>query len=268
MRGEKEKKCLQKISENLANCYLYGISHDDLSLLQSILEEAQPNPESSTFPDFIFTDGFIEHFQITSSKVTRKGAEHQREYSQYRKKTDAAIKKVQQSMNKHPCFEAVQEYHWSFPQPVHSYENLKKSLEEIWSKHIDSLNKYTGKKQVGIFIVEYPEYALAMCENVYGTIKEGFRYDGLRDQQKFDAYRLSRDKEMLDYLYRFSRQLMFVFYVFHSGIEVIKLKNIPDHKKLLPWDFAVCPLTVLNCESLYGVSVPDKVLEIGEERDE
>ncbi len=251
MRGEKEKNCLQNIIENCANWYLYGVSYDDLNLLQSILQEAQPNPESSTFPDFIFEDGFIEHFQITSSKVTRKGAEHQREYSQYRKKTDTAIEAITRNMNSRPYLGEVQEYHWVFPQPVHSYENLKKSLEEIWSKHIDSLNKYAGKKQVGIFIVEYPEYALAMCENVYEAIKAGFRYDGLRDQQKFDTYRLSRDKEILDYLYRFSRQITFVFYVFHSGIEVIKLENIPDHKKLLPWDFQVCPLIVLNHESLY-----------------
>ncbi len=268
MRGEREEHCLKRVIENYEKWYCYGISYDDLNLLQGILKEVRPNPESSTFPDFVFSNGFIEHFQITSSKVTRKGAVHQREYSQYRRKTDADIEAIQQNMNGNPCFGDVQEWQWSFHQPVHSYEYLKESLMQTWHNHIDSLGKYTGKKQIGIFIIEYPEFALAMCENVYGTIKEGFRYDDLREQQEFNAYRLSRDKEMLDYLYQFSNQIKFVIYVYYDGIEIIKLKNIPDHKKLLPWDFQVCPLTVLNRESLYRMSIPDKPSEIGEKQDE
>lgn len=42
--------------------------------LQKWLKAAKPNQNSNEFPDFIFEDGFIEHFAVTSSSEGRKGA--------------------------------------------------------------------------------------------------------------------------------------------------------------------------------------------------
>lgn len=41
--------------------------------LQKWLKAAKPNQNSNEFPDFIFEDGFIEHFAVTSSSEGRKG---------------------------------------------------------------------------------------------------------------------------------------------------------------------------------------------------
>ena len=258
MRGEREQACLDIIKKNYKKVRFYGLSVEDLNLLKKCLFSAIPNPESSRFPDFIFNDGFIEHFQVTSSKTNRRGAVHQKEYAFYRKKTDAAIKEFAEEMNEHPSFDVIQERHWSFEQPVHSYENLLYSFKSTWNSHIESLNKYPKNYETGIFLVDYPEFALAMHENSHAEVKEGLCYGDLREQQNFKSYRLSRDKMMLDYLYTYKEQIAFVIYLYYDGCEVIKLENIPELKKLLPWDFFVHPLIVWNDEVMYGISVSNK----------
>lgn len=256
MRGEREQACLDRIKNNLRNVCFYGTSIKDVKFIKNCLSSAIPNPESSKFPDFIFKGGFIEHFQITSSETNRKGAVHQKEYAYYRKNTDSAIKEFQEEMNENPSFDVVQEKHWFFGQPAHSYENLVYSFKSTWDSHIESLQKYSQRNGVGIFLVDYPEFALAMSEDAYTGVKEGLRYDDIRIPQKFKAYRLSRDKKMLDYLYTYKEQITFVVYIYYDGYEIIKLENIPELKKLLPWDFTVYTLAVRNVESIYGISVP------------
>ncbi len=44
--------------------------------ISSYLALAKPNHDVSKFPDFIFDEGFIEHFQVTSAKETKSGDEH------------------------------------------------------------------------------------------------------------------------------------------------------------------------------------------------
>lgn len=106
--GEKEKKCLEEIQDNifasnpfsgktfrtatdeefeneyvlfinrLERTHYFGMSKYDCFLFETLLRSASPNPELSQFPDFITKDGFIEHFQITSSITTKKGATHEK----------------------------------------------------------------------------------------------------------------------------------------------------------------------------------------------
>lgn len=256
MRGEREQCCLNMVKDNWRSILFYGLSQEDINFVQNGVFQAEPNCESSKFPDFIFTGGFIEHFQITSSQMSKKGALHQKEYAHYRKNTDNEIHEFQEEMNVHPSFDEVQERHWCFHQPKHSYESLVKSFESIWQHHIESLKKYSGCGERGVFLVDYPEFALAMCEKIYDGVKGDLRYDDLREQQKFKAYRLSRDKRMLDFLYEYRELVEYVIYVYYNGCEIIKLKHIPELKKLLPWDFEIYPLIVGNMESMYGISVP------------
>ena len=71
MRGEQESRCLAWVRD-----YLYGSKTGffwrDWRKVAAIFERAKPNPETSKFPDFVFEDGFIEHFQITASKENKK----------------------------------------------------------------------------------------------------------------------------------------------------------------------------------------------------
>ena len=57
------------------NEFFFGLLESDRAEFENILRIATPNPNESLFPDFIFSTGFIEHFQITSSQTTRKGSE-------------------------------------------------------------------------------------------------------------------------------------------------------------------------------------------------
>ncbi|UHP11155.1 hypothetical protein LAX80_005075 [Listeria marthii] len=74
--GDKETVVFSKVKDAFLNSVEQGGLPDNLVEISKILETALPNNKSSDFPDFIFEKGFIEHFQVTSSKETRKGAEH------------------------------------------------------------------------------------------------------------------------------------------------------------------------------------------------
>ena len=109
MRGDKEAECLDFIIQSIFHnkkgevrqdcdgrsyldvdeetfrkwwlCYAeiphyfkFGLTEDDEIEFLNAIRKANANNKSSEFPDYIFDNGFIEHFQITSSKVTRKGS--------------------------------------------------------------------------------------------------------------------------------------------------------------------------------------------------
>ena len=77
----------------------------------------------------------------------------------------------------------------------------------------------------------------------------------MREEEKFKCYRLSRDKDMLNFLYQYKDEIGYVVFVCCDGLEVIRLKNIPYLLKLLPWDFLVYPLVVNQKASVYNISV-------------
>ena len=112
MRGQKEQVCLELVKNHIftkdgktvrnpftqktyqeasdeefeedwrffmdSNCHknFFGMFEEDDKIIVQALRKAKPNINLNDFPDFVFEKGFIEHFQISSSKVTRKGAEH------------------------------------------------------------------------------------------------------------------------------------------------------------------------------------------------
>ena len=86
--------------------------------------------------------------------------------------------------------------------------------------------KYAGSKQIGIFMVEYPEFALAMCENVYHDWIDGMSQGDMREQEKFKEYRLSRDKKLLEYIYQFKDEIQYVIFLNQARIEVIPALRI------------------------------------------
>ena len=51
--------------------------------IRQYILSAKPNIDSNTFPDFVIDGGGIEHFKITSSKETKKGANFKKEENAY-----------------------------------------------------------------------------------------------------------------------------------------------------------------------------------------
>lgn len=121
---------------------------------------------------------------------------------------------------------------------------------------MESYKKYSGKKDIGIFMIEYPEIALAMCENVYGDWTDGMAQGDMREQESFKDYRLSRDKELLKYIYDFSSVIKYVVFVNPVRCEVIRTENIPYLISLMPWDYCIYPMQVSTFDTLLNIEIP------------
>ena len=64
MRGEAEQNCFDLVKEQLYTENFFAMSYEDDEVIRAAFNEAKPNPSASEFPDFIFNDGFIEHFKV------------------------------------------------------------------------------------------------------------------------------------------------------------------------------------------------------------
>lgn len=68
-----EQRCLKLVINNINEKDCFGMSNQQYVELQNWLKNAESNQNSNKFPDFVFEDGFIEHFAVTSSSEGRKG---------------------------------------------------------------------------------------------------------------------------------------------------------------------------------------------------
>lgn len=237
----------------------FGLLEEDRKEIENILRMAKANEKASEFPDFIFDNGFIEHFQISSSKTTRKGAEHIREVNKFNIRVNKEAKDIKQGWNESPSFDKIRTKHWILDTPEHNHSFLIESFENNWKNHVNSINKYFGNKEIGIFMIEYADVALTMIENVYADWINGMSQGDMRGQEKFQCYRLSRDKKMLDFIYQYKEQIKYVIFVYREEFEIIRLENIPYLFKLLPWDYLICPMMTKTISSLYNQSFPNNV---------
>lgn len=78
--------------------------------------------------------------------------------------------------------------------PEHSHKYLVNSFMKNWNSHLEGFQKYKGKKDVSIFMIQYSDMALEMYENVYEYWIDGMSNGDLRKPEKLNCYRMSRDK--------------------------------------------------------------------------
>lgn len=153
---------------------------------------------------------------------------------------------------------------WTFEYGAHSYEDLKKSFQDSWEKHLQSLEKYNGTKEIGIFMIEYDESALGMIECVYTDWIIGMSQGDMRKQEDFKNYRLSRDKKILNYIYQFKDKIRYVIYVYRDGFEIIRTDNIPYFLKLMPWDYMIYPMIVQERQTMSCIRWEMKMSKLDE----
>lgn len=72
-----EQRCLDFVKHDLNDKDCFWLSNTQYVELKKWLNK--PNFNSNKFPDFVFYNGFIEHFAVTSSIENRKGAKQKRE---------------------------------------------------------------------------------------------------------------------------------------------------------------------------------------------
>ncbi len=254
---EFEKEHILFIKNSVMEHY-FGLSNEDRKLFEQLLRSATPNSEQNQFPDFITKDGFIEHFQITSSVTTKKGATHKKKHQNFLNNMNKEMQVFQNEMDNNPAFDIPKEQNWVFPYPAHSYENLSSSFKTSWDKHISSLKKYDGNKNVGIFLIDYPEMVLKT--NIDFKVKAEHCYGDLLFREKNSWYRLSRDKELLNYIYGYCDLMKYVIFKTFNTYEIINISNVPELLKLLPWEYTVNACNMV-CEqhTLCGISVPNQL---------
>lgn len=296
MRGESEKRCFDIVIQNIFTINplnkksphevseeeflkerifyqqssavekFFGLSEADAIKIEGVLRDAMPNPQISEFPDFVSELGLVEHFHITSSMTNRKGSFHKKEESIFTEKVKKEEEQFKNEMNENPSFGEVRSINHTFSYPKHCHEYFVNSFINTWNSHIDSYEKYQGNKEISVFMVEYQDMALRMRED-FGNVKTEVWYgDMLSSQKRYDYYRLSRDIELLNFIYKFKDKINFVIMVCGYNVEIICVENIPELLKLIPYKFEISAPSVMYRESsLYGISIPNiRVIEDGE----
>lgn len=259
MKGEKEQKCFEVVKNDFMKEYqtrFFGLNCEEIKNIKVLFDTAKINEKTSEFPDIILNDGFIEHFQITSSKENKKGAVHIKELTDFKSRIRKEMTEIQVNRD-------FSEKHCTMPYSEHSYENLVRSFKKNWNNHIESFGKYKGKKDISIFMIQYSDMALEMYENVYEYWIDGMSNGDLRKPEKLNCYRMSRDKKILKYMYEFKDKIKYVIFVYGEKCEVIKLENIPYILRLIPWNYVIASkMNTMLISSLYRLS------DIGDEIDE
>ena len=260
MRGDAERKCLEAVQrcifesspfrnetaytvsedEFFENYYLYakpveqiffGMSEDDIVHFENLLRLVKPNSAPSEFPDFTSDRGFVEHFQVSSSEITKRaGALHKKEYAEFQKVANQKERQLMDEMNEHPESGKIETLTQVFTYPRHSYEYFCTSFKKTWEHHAESLDQYGGGKDMAAFMIEYQEHTLHMCEDFSELkLKEKISYGDLFKGERYSYYRLSRDKNLLNYIYGYKGKIDYVVMVTDDELpEIIKVENIPE----------------------------------------
>ena len=214
----------------------YGLYKNDIGDIAFAIRNAKKN-NKTTFPDFILNNGFIEHFKFTASRQNRKGSKQMQEQKFFEKQISPEQEEFKKYCDKNlQIGESIQKT-WSRKSCEYSYENLVKSFKTNWENHIKKLENYKGNKTLKIFLVENNEFSIEMCEDIYENYPQNMRQGYGKKSEHFYMYRLSRDKDMLNYIYNYKDVLDYVIYYYGENVEIIKIENIPHLLKLLPYNY-------------------------------
>lgn len=217
MQKQQEKECFEQVKK-LAK------DKNDTRLL-SFLYKATANSESSLFPDFLFDGGFIEHFQVSAANENKKGSKHNIAVNDFERKSKATFEQeknefLQSPPRKNPVIGTydMKVVKHEMICPKYSYESFVKSFKRNFEKHIKSLQKYTGEKSIGIFLIELVGANITVMQN--GLFLE--------------LYRLAVDQELLTYINQYAEYLKFIIFASADSYEILELNEIPKLLDNLP----------------------------------
>lgn len=261
-RGNKEYRCLKRIVEyvfpnvvtpnaenadlSLLHSSVFGFAQEDWQKLCGILASAEPNPCLSEFPDFRSGNSVIEHFEITATVENRKGSE-------FKRKREPFLESMLEDV---VAVEDPQPISRVFTYPKRRHDLLLESLKRNLEKHVEALYSYADgcAIETTVFVIEHQEYGLSMIEDIYREVGEGRVFGDMRNQQKYNNYRMSRDKNALTCLKKHANTIDFVIFCGVEHIEFIKLNEIPNMMKLMPWSFMVAAGLTVERHALLPVA--------------
>lgn len=92
-----------------------------------------------------------------------------------------------------------------------SYEYFVESFKRNFEKHLESLRRYNGQKDKGVFLIEQTD-AMIFVDGTYPVC----------------PYTLYQDKILLKYIYQFKDVLKYVIYTNGEIVDVVQLTLIPQ----------------------------------------
>lgn len=214
-----------------------GMGFEDIKKVCLALHSAKFNDSNhkTQFPDFVLKNGFIEHFKVTSSKENRKGsAKKILEVEQNRiiePEKDLFIQQFEQTANTNP----TQHKQWLYKDVNYSYENFVISFKKQFEKHVNSFSKYKGNKEFKIFLIEYADFGLTMIEDSPININEQYP----KEPKQYFNYFLSKDKQMLNYVFKFKDKIDYIILDLKSDFEIIKVNKIQDVLASVPYNYII-----------------------------
>lgn len=224
MRGEQESNCLTRVKQQLDIDSVHYFCSDPQRIIR-ILKSAKPNPAQSNFPDFLFENGFIEHFQITASRETRKGSEHRQKQALFCKEAERRFQRMCSELNDASPANSLTREIFEMEAPPYSYAMYETSFQKNWQHHIDSLQKYAGCRDVGVFLIEY----------------QGPLFEVLQFGRFTGFYHLHQDARILQYMAVNKDKLSYVIFTDGQNCEAIELEHIPVLLQQVPCDIQFEP---------------------------
>ena len=229
---EKEIRCFNDVKDSFYDmltkrCSKLKCDYTDTNLdeVYNILSSAFPNPSGSRFPDFVFSNGFIEHFQVSAANENKKGSKHNIAVNDFERGSNENIERLkneflQSPPRKNPVMGTydMKVVKHEMICPKYSYESFIKSFKRNFDKHILSLQKYTGEKSIGIFLIELAGANITVMQN--GRFLE--------------LYRLAVDQELLTYINQYAEYLKYIIFASADRYEILELNEIPKLLDNLP----------------------------------
>lgn len=209
MSKKEEKECLSKvidvISKNKESSLIFA--NVNIESFLAILSSAKSNEEHSKFPDFLFDNGCIEHFSVSSSKEDKKGSSFRKELALKSKEQEKHLKEEFAELpfekNTFSIISSTNVY------TNFSYEWFLESFKRNYSSHIRSLNKVKQEYKEVVFLIEHKAPRMIVQKH-----------------SKSPWYQLNKDKRILEYLKENRGNVRYVIYFIVNAVEIIDLAKI------------------------------------------
>lgn len=248
----REQRVIERVQDFLQRQdldYYFGFSCDDVATLHEAFSGLSQNKEKTTFPDFRGRSSCVELFSVSSSAAKiRKGATQMRQDAELAAKIAHDDEETVKSSN-------YKTRTYSRCHPEHSYGDLTRNLRYQVEKHVKSKRSSDEAFDICVFVIDRDEADLR-CK--FWTPDDSVNLDGLRvgdlmptyENGKRDGlYRLSRDKENLEWLAQYSDDVDYIVFCCFNTIETINLHHVKEIVAFLPWKLITTPAPAITMAS-------------------
>lgn len=219
--GKIEESCLNRVKKYclLNETYYSGITEEEKKSLIALIKTAKDTDgKTTTFPDFIGENGWIEHFKVTSSQSSKKGYESDINHTEMKRSIEQQIGEAKQSGN---C--TNYQFSASTVRQNDNIENYRKSLMISWKKHYKSYEKEQQKLKnlkIGVFLIDSDDIFLPYIK--FNDMRNGIIED---DNLPFEVV---HDKKIMDFIQQYQADIQYVIFVSKRVVKILKTSSISD----------------------------------------